>query len=108
LRMPALVLWGQQDRISTPSFGQRLAADLSGNLILYPRCGHFPMIEAEKASNANLASFLRSQMGSALGRRRALRWRVGWSSLLRSLRRAIWERGLMRLCSRRKFSLKAD
>ncbi len=105
LRVPALVLWGQQDSISTPSFGHRLSADLSAQLIVYPRCGHFPMIEAKQASNANLASFLRSEAGTALARQRALRLRLGWSSLLRSLMRAIWQRGVLRLLSRYRVAL---
>src|SRR5262249_6643981 len=58
LRMPALVLWGQEDAIAAPVFGQRLAADLGAELIMYARCGHFPMIEAAKSSNAALEQFL--------------------------------------------------
>lgn len=58
LRMPALVLWGQQDAIAAPAFGQRLAADLGAELIMFPRCGHFPMIEAAESSNATVDQFL--------------------------------------------------
>lgn len=60
LRVPALVLWGQKDSIAGPAFGQQLAADLGGELATFPRCGHFPMIEAKEDSNAMLESFLRS------------------------------------------------
>lgn len=58
LRIPALVMWGQKDSISGAAFGQQLAADLGGELVVFPRCGHFPMIEAPEASNAALRSFL--------------------------------------------------
>jgi pimeloyl-ACP methyl ester carboxylesterase len=60
LRRPALVLWGQDDSIAAPAFGRHLASDLAGELVVFPRCGHFPMIEATEASNAALKSFLRS------------------------------------------------
>jgi pimeloyl-ACP methyl ester carboxylesterase len=59
LGIPALVLWGQEDSISEPALGHRLANDLSGELLFFPRCGHFPMIEATEASNATLQYFLR-------------------------------------------------
>jgi pimeloyl-ACP methyl ester carboxylesterase len=58
LKKPALVLWGLQDSISAPAVGQRLAADLGGELVMFPRCGHFPMLEAAEASNATLKRFL--------------------------------------------------
>jgi pimeloyl-ACP methyl ester carboxylesterase len=58
LKKPALVLWGLEDSISAPAVGQRLAADLDGELVMFPRCGHFPMVEAAEASNATLKRFL--------------------------------------------------
>jgi pimeloyl-ACP methyl ester carboxylesterase len=61
LRKPALVLWGEHDSISGPGFGRQLAGDLGGELIVFPRCGHFPMIEAPEASTAALQSFLRNE-----------------------------------------------
>ncbi len=61
LRKPALVLWGQHDSISGPAFGRQLAGDLRSELIVFPRCGHFPMIEATEASTAALRSFLRAE-----------------------------------------------
>jgi len=58
LNRPALVLWGQHDAIAAPTFGRQLAADLRGELIVFPQCGHFPMIEAAEVSTAALRSFL--------------------------------------------------
>lgn len=59
VRAPVLLLWGREDRISPVAFGERLAAELPGaRLLVYPRCGHFPMIEAEPRSTADLLAFL--------------------------------------------------
>src|SRR5260370_41523069 len=82
-----MVRWGQQASVSAPSFGHRLSADLSAQLIMYPRCGHFPMIEAKQASNTALAGFLRE----GVTHRRAR----GATFFLR-LVRAISERGARR------------
>lgn len=59
ITQPALLLWGREDEVTTLPFGERLARDLpDARLVVYPRCGHFPMIEASYASTAELASFL--------------------------------------------------
>jgi pimeloyl-ACP methyl ester carboxylesterase len=56
---PALLLWGREDAVTPLSVGERLSGDLPrSKLIVYPRCGHFPMIEAKAQSNADLVSFL--------------------------------------------------
>jgi pimeloyl-ACP methyl ester carboxylesterase len=56
---PVLLLWGQEDTVTPVVIGERLARDLpAARLIRYPRCGHFPMIEAEAGSTAALAAFL--------------------------------------------------
>ncbi len=62
LQKPALILWGLQDSISAPAVGQRLAADLGGELVMFPHCGHFPMLEAAEASNATLKRFLQMEL----------------------------------------------
>ncbi len=62
LQKPALILWGLQDSISAPAVGQRLAADLGGELVMFPHCGHFPMLEAAEASNATLKRFLQLEL----------------------------------------------
>ncbi len=55
-----LILWGREDEVTLLSYGERLARDLPhAKLVVYPRCGHFPMIEAETASTNELATFLR-------------------------------------------------
>ncbi len=56
---PTLLLWGREDIVTPLRFGERLSRDLpNAKLIVYPRCGHFPMIEARDASNRDLAAFL--------------------------------------------------
>lgn len=58
--VPVLLIWGEQDRVSKPSFGERLASELpNARLVTHPHCGHFPMIEAAAQSNREVAAFLR-------------------------------------------------
>ncbi len=55
-----LLLWGREDLVTTQSYGERLSRDLpNAKLIMYPRCGHFPIIEAKEASTRDLVEFLR-------------------------------------------------
>ncbi len=87
LKMPSLVLWGQEDAIASPAFGQRLAADLGAELVMFPRCGHFPMIEAAEASNAALERFLRASKRPWWEFRNPLRKRVLGTPAARASRR---------------------
>ena len=60
VRIPTLLLWGREDGVSPLSVGERLSRDLpDAKLLVYPRCGHFPMIEAADASTRDLSTFLR-------------------------------------------------
>ncbi|MBL8721669.1 MAG: alpha/beta fold hydrolase [Myxococcales bacterium] len=59
IQQSTLLLWGREDAVTLLSFGERLHKDLpNSKLVVYPQCGHFPMLEAVKASNADLVSFL--------------------------------------------------
>lgn len=59
VRQPALLLWGREDEVTLVDFGERLARDLAhARLEVYPRCGHFPMLEAAAPSTAALVGFL--------------------------------------------------
>lgn len=59
VRQPALLLWGREDRVTPLHWGERLAKDLpDSRLVVYPQCGHFPMIEALAGSNRELIRFL--------------------------------------------------
>lgn len=65
LDKPALVLLGRDDEVSPPSFGERLARDLpNAKLVVYPRCGHFPMVEANEAACRDLLSFLSPEVST--------------------------------------------
>jgi len=56
---PTLLIWGREDVVTPLKYGERLSRDLPGaRLVVYPRCGHFPMIEARDASNRELVAFL--------------------------------------------------
>ena len=56
---PTLLMWGREDIVTPIKYGERLTRDLpTSKLIVYPRCGHFPMIEALPASNRDLVAFL--------------------------------------------------
>ncbi|MGZ3422554.1 MAG: alpha/beta fold hydrolase [Polyangiales bacterium] len=58
----ALLLWGREDQVTLLSFGERLSKDLpKSKLVVYPQCGHFPMIEAASASTRDLSAFLDPQ-----------------------------------------------
>ena len=65
---PTLLLWGEHDRVTPLEYGQRLYAQLpAAELRVYPRCGHFPMIEARSVSTRDLLAFLRSPTDAHLG-----------------------------------------
>lgn len=56
---PVLLMWGEQDQVTPLRFGQRLSHELANaKLVVYPRCGHIPMVEAEHQSTRDLGEFL--------------------------------------------------
>ncbi len=56
---PVLLLWGAEDQVTPLGFGQRLVNELAhAQLVVYPRCGHIPMVEAHNASTRDLVEFL--------------------------------------------------
>jgi pimeloyl-ACP methyl ester carboxylesterase len=56
---PVLLLWGREDTVTPLAVGERLAGQLpAARLVVYPRCGHLPMLEAATASSAELLRFL--------------------------------------------------
>jgi pimeloyl-ACP methyl ester carboxylesterase len=59
VKQPVLLLWGREDEVTLLTYGERLARDLPhAHLVVYPRCGHFPMIEAAGPSTEELVKFL--------------------------------------------------
>ncbi len=61
--VPTLLLWGREDKVTALSAGERLSTQLpNADLVVFPRCGHFPMIEAVHASNRRLVKFLSEEL----------------------------------------------
>jgi pimeloyl-ACP methyl ester carboxylesterase len=59
IEQPTLLLWGREDRVTPIEIGERLSRELPGaRLVVYPGCGHFPMIEHARQSTAELVRFL--------------------------------------------------
>ncbi|HSM60329.1 MAG TPA: alpha/beta hydrolase [Longimicrobiales bacterium] len=57
--VPALLLWGRQDRVVPLWVGRRLATDLpDAELVVIERCGHLPMEEHPAATLAEVLRFL--------------------------------------------------
>ena len=64
IEQPVLLLWGREDVVTTLKFGERLSRDLPhARLVVYPQCGHFPMIEARRQSTEELVKFLAEDTG---------------------------------------------
>ena len=67
VRVPAVVVWGEADRIADAGYGHALAAAIPGaRFVLLPRAGHMPQLEAPDALLAVLGDVL---AGAAAGAR---------------------------------------
>jgi pimeloyl-ACP methyl ester carboxylesterase len=56
---PTLILWGEEDRIIPPAYGERLAALIAGaRLTLVPRAGHLLQVEEPRRFAADVARFI--------------------------------------------------
>ena len=59
IHKPALLIWGRQDQVSAPIYGERLVSRLpDGRLAILPRAGHNVMIERAGTFNGLVAEFL--------------------------------------------------
>ena len=59
ITVPTLLLWGREDLVTPVSIGEKLLRQLpNAKLNVYPRCGHFPMLEAVSESTRDLQAFL--------------------------------------------------
>jgi triacylglycerol lipase len=59
LALPALIVWGEQDRLIPLPLGRRFAREIRGSgLTVIPRCGHVPPFECPDAFNDALLKFL--------------------------------------------------
>jgi pimeloyl-ACP methyl ester carboxylesterase len=65
---PALVLVGQEDRMTPPRYAERLAADIpDARLVVIPRAGHLPMVERPVETAAAISAFLKRLHSPAEG-----------------------------------------
>ena len=62
LKVPTLVIWGQEDALIPFAAGQLFAQTIPGaKLVSYPDIGHLPHEEAAARSVADLQAFLAAQ-----------------------------------------------
>ena len=60
LKLPTLILWGGQDRLIPPAYGQRFAQDIAGaKLVMFDALGHVPQEEDPAATLVPVRAFLR-------------------------------------------------
>lgn len=65
ITQPVLLMWGREDKVTPVWVGERLMGQLANaQMKIYPRCGHFPMIEAFAASTRELYQFLAQDLGA--------------------------------------------
>jgi pimeloyl-ACP methyl ester carboxylesterase len=63
LKIPALVVWGERDRVFPCSQAKRAVARLQeGSLALIPDCGHMPHVECPDRFLGALDGFLLKQV----------------------------------------------
>jgi len=61
IRIPSLVLWGENDGIATPDYARNLAAALpDATLRLLPNAGHYPQIEQPGMAADAITQFARA------------------------------------------------
>jgi pimeloyl-ACP methyl ester carboxylesterase len=62
IRVPTLVINGEDDVLVEPASARKFAAAIPGaKLILYPHVGHLPQVEIPQRSAADVAEFLQAQ-----------------------------------------------
>jgi len=61
VRVPALVVWGEEDRLVPVRLAHRLARELpQAELLVLPRVGHVPQFEAPEETGGAILRFLAS------------------------------------------------
>lgn len=68
VRIPALLLWGESDRIVTPAYGAVYASAFGdGRIEVIPEAGHLPHIEQPDATFALIDAYLRQTAPRSVG-----------------------------------------
>ena len=59
VRLPTLIVGGEDDRWTPPKFQRYFAEHIAGSrLVMFASCGHYPFVEQADAFNAELEKFL--------------------------------------------------
>lgn len=59
IRVPTLLVWGKDDRITPPEVAEQFHARIRGSQLMYlPNCGHAPMLEQPPAFEAAVSEWL--------------------------------------------------
>lgn len=59
ISIPALIIWGRQDRVIPPAYGERLHSDIPGSrLVQIDDCGHIPHEERPQETWSAIRNFL--------------------------------------------------
>jgi pimeloyl-ACP methyl ester carboxylesterase len=59
VRARTLVIWGAHDHLLPPTLGTVFEEQIpDARLVVFPDCGHIPMLEIPEALNHELAAFL--------------------------------------------------
>ncbi len=66
IRVPTLILWGEEDGLIPVAYGHEYARLITGSkLIIYPDVGHIPMEEIAEQSAGDVRSFLETAVAPA-------------------------------------------
>ena len=59
VQQPVLLLWGRDDNVTPLPYGERLFKMLpNARMVVYPQCGHLPMLEVPGPTSQELVRFL--------------------------------------------------
>jgi pimeloyl-ACP methyl ester carboxylesterase len=65
VKLPALIMCGKEDRLTSPKYSSLLHETITGSeLVLFDDCGHMPMLEQSEAFNERLAAFAQQLQGA--------------------------------------------
>jgi pimeloyl-ACP methyl ester carboxylesterase len=72
IRVPTLIVWGKEDRITPPEVAERFHTRIPGSHLVYlSNCGHAPMLEQPEAFDVAVSEWLvetRARRGATGGR----------------------------------------
>jgi pimeloyl-ACP methyl ester carboxylesterase len=65
IKVPTLILWGENDPLIEPNAAKKFAAAIpAAEVIMYPRVGHLPQLEIPQRSASDAAAFLKAHEGA--------------------------------------------